>query len=58
MTTFITPYMVKIGWKIADALGSLPSNNNNKKIWWRLDYLVFSKETDDDNSRGNILLTL
>jgi CPA2 family monovalent cation:H+ antiporter-2 len=34
ITTFITPYMVKIGWKIADAIGSLgKSGKNNKKIW-------------------------
>jgi CPA2 family monovalent cation:H+ antiporter-2 len=35
ITTFITPYMVKMGWKVADALGSLPSNNNKRKIWRR-----------------------
>jgi len=34
ITTFITPYMVKIGWKAADAIGSLGSSGkNNKKIW-------------------------
>ncbi len=33
ITTFITPYMVKIGWKIADALDISDNNrsNNNKK---------------------------
>src|SRR5919199_1137879 len=35
ITTFVTPYMVKMGWKVADALGSLPSNNNKRKIWRR-----------------------
>jgi CPA2 family monovalent cation:H+ antiporter-2 len=30
ITTFITPYMVKMGWKVADALGALANNNNNK----------------------------
>src|SRR5918911_1273771 len=35
ITTFITPYMVKMGWKVADALGSLSRSDNNKKIWQR-----------------------
>ena len=37
ITTFITPYMVKIGWKIADALDISDNNrsNNNKKMWQR-----------------------
>jgi hypothetical protein len=40
ITTFITPYMVKIGWKITDTLGSLGSSgNNNKKIWRRFGLL-------------------
>jgi CPA2 family monovalent cation:H+ antiporter-2 len=30
ITTFITPYMVKMGWKVADALDALANNNNNK----------------------------
>jgi monovalent cation:H+ antiporter-2, CPA2 family len=42
ITTFITPYMVKIGWKVADALGSLP-RNNNKKIWRRFELFSFFK---------------
>jgi monovalent cation:H+ antiporter-2, CPA2 family len=29
ITTFITPYILKMGWKVADTLGSLSSNNNN-----------------------------
>jgi CPA2 family monovalent cation:H+ antiporter-2 len=34
ITTFITPYMVKIGWKVADAIGSRGnSGKDNKKIW-------------------------
>jgi monovalent cation:H+ antiporter-2, CPA2 family len=34
ITTFITPYMVKIGWKVADAIGSRAnSGKDNKKIW-------------------------
>src|ERR671929_38726 len=34
ITTFITPYMIKIGWKVADALDALANNNNkNEKIW-------------------------
>ena len=34
ITTFITPYMVKIGWNVADAIGSPGSSGkNNKKIW-------------------------
>src|ERR671926_537981 len=43
ITTFITPYMVKIGWKVADALESLANNNNDKykKILRRLVYLNF-----------------
>ena len=40
ITTFITPYMVKLGWKVADTLGSLSSSDNNKKIWRSL--LLFS----------------
>ena len=36
ITTFITPYMVKIGWKVADAIGSVGSSGkDNKKIWQR-----------------------
>src|ERR687885_456646 len=35
ITTFITPYMVKLGWKVADTLGSLSSSDNNKKKIWR-----------------------
>ena len=40
ITTFITPYMMKVGWKIADnALWSHPSSssankNKNKKNFW------------------------
>jgi monovalent cation:H+ antiporter-2, CPA2 family len=34
ITTFITPYMIKIGWKIANTLSShLSNDNNNRKIW-------------------------
>jgi len=34
ITTFVTPYMIKLGWKVADSLSFHPSNdNNNKKIW-------------------------
>jgi monovalent cation:H+ antiporter-2, CPA2 family len=34
ITTFITPYMIKLGWKVADSLSFHPSNDNdNKKIW-------------------------
>jgi Kef-type K+ transport system membrane component KefB len=51
VTTFITPYMVKIGWKVADALGSLPSNNNNKKIWWRLGLFNFFKREGEQKRR-------
>ena len=35
ITTFVTPYMVKLGWKVADTLGSFSSSDNNKKIWQR-----------------------
>src|ERR671927_791624 len=35
ITTFITPYMVKIGWMVADAIGSHGSSGKNKKIWQR-----------------------
>ena len=41
ITTFITPYMVKMGWKVADALGSLSISNN--KIWWRFGLSTFFK---------------
>lgn len=36
ITTFITPYMIKIGWKIADTLWSSSSanENKNKKNFW------------------------
>jgi hypothetical protein len=27
--------MVKLGWKVADTLGSFSSSDNNKKIWQR-----------------------
>jgi monovalent cation:H+ antiporter-2, CPA2 family len=53
VTTFITPYMVKIGWKVADALGSLPSNNNNKKIWWRLGLFNFFKREGEQKKKKN-----
>jgi CPA2 family monovalent cation:H+ antiporter-2 len=45
ITTFITPYMVKIGWKVADALESLANNNNDKykKILRRLGLFKFFK---------------
>ena len=35
ITTFVTPYMVKLGWKLQIVLVSIPRNNNNKneKIW-------------------------
>jgi CPA2 family monovalent cation:H+ antiporter-2 len=33
ITTFITPYMVKLGWKVADAIGSLGTSGNKHKIW-------------------------
>jgi len=37
ITTLITPYMVKIGWKIADALdisdNNRNSNRNNNNKW-------------------------
>jgi CPA2 family monovalent cation:H+ antiporter-2 len=35
ITTFVTPYMVKLGWKLQMVLVSIPRNNNNKneKIW-------------------------
>jgi CPA2 family monovalent cation:H+ antiporter-2 len=34
ITTFVTPYMVKLGWKVADSLSFHPRNNNkNEKIW-------------------------
>src|ERR671933_85717 len=56
ITTFITPYMVKMGWKVADTLGSLPSNNNKRKIWLRLGLFSFLEERDDgNNSHWNIL---
>ncbi|MFL6356247.1 MAG: cation:proton antiporter [Nitrososphaeraceae archaeon] len=53
VTTFITPYMVKIGWKVADALGSFPSNNNNKKIWWRLGLFNFFKREGEQKKKKN-----
>jgi len=45
ITTFITPYMVKIGWKIADTLGISNNNvnNNNKKTLRRLGLFKFFK---------------
>jgi hypothetical protein len=37
ITTFITPYMVKIGWKVADAIGSRDNsgkdNENLAAVW-------------------------
>ncbi|MFL6456081.1 MAG: cation:proton antiporter [Nitrososphaeraceae archaeon] len=53
VTTFITPYMVKIGWKVADALGSFPSNNNNEKIWWRLGLFNFFKREGEQKKKKN-----
>ena len=45
ITTFITPYMVKIGWKIADTLDISNNNvnNNNKKTLRRLGLFKFFK---------------
>jgi hypothetical protein len=47
ITTFITPYMVKVGWKIADAINIPDSNHNknNKKtsLWFGL-YSLFRRK--------------
>jgi monovalent cation:H+ antiporter-2, CPA2 family len=45
ITTFVTPYMIKIGWKVADALDAPANNNNNKnkKISRRLGLFKFFK---------------
>jgi K+:H+ antiporter len=44
ITTFITPYMIKIGWKVADALSSRPGNNYKNKTW-QLGLFSFLKRT-------------
>jgi CPA2 family monovalent cation:H+ antiporter-2 len=31
ITTFITPYMIKIGWKAAGAFDSISKNNNSNR---------------------------
>jgi hypothetical protein len=49
ITTFITPYMVKVGWKIADAINIPDSNHNknNKKasLWFRVSSLFRRKRS-------------
>jgi K+:H+ antiporter len=45
ITTFITPYMVKMGWKVADALSSHPGNNRKNKTWRRFGLFSFLKRT-------------
>lgn len=45
ITTFITPYMVKMGWKVADALSSHPDNNRKNKTWRRFGLFSFLKRT-------------
>ncbi len=45
ITTFITPYMVKMGWKVADALSSHPGNNHKNKTWRRFGLFSFLKRT-------------
>jgi monovalent cation:H+ antiporter-2, CPA2 family len=52
ITTFITPYMVKIGWKVADALDALANNNNkNEKIWRWLGLLSLFKRTGQQKEK-------
>ena len=55
ITTFITPYMVKIGWKIADTLGISNNNvnNNNEKPCDGLVYLNFLKESDNKKKKNS-----
>ena len=55
ITTFITPYMVKIGWKVADALEALANNNNDKskKILRRLGLFKFLKDMDNKKKKNN-----
>jgi CPA2 family monovalent cation:H+ antiporter-2 len=55
ITTFITPYMVKIGWKVADVLEALANNNNdkNKKILRRLGLFKFLKDMDNKKKKNN-----
>ena len=45
ITTFITPYMVKMGWKVADALSSHPGNNRKNKTSRRFGLFSFLKRT-------------
>jgi CPA2 family monovalent cation:H+ antiporter-2 len=45
ITTFITPYMIKMGWKVADALSSHPGNNHKNKTWRRFGLFSFLKRT-------------
>lgn len=54
ITTFITPYMVKIGWMVADAIGSHGSSGkNNKKIWQRfgLAFAFFKRNVKRNNQQ-------
>jgi hypothetical protein len=55
ITTFITPYMVKIGWKVADVLEALANNNKdkNKKILRRLGLFKFLKDMDNTKKKNN-----
>ena len=60
ITTFITPYMVKMGWKVHKLLiFSIMIATITRKSGIRFDYLVFSEESGrDDSGSGNILVTL
>jgi len=45
ITTFITPYMIKIGWKVtAHALGNFNKNDNKKGWRQRLEFSLFKRK--------------
>lgn len=44
ITTFITPYMIKIGWKVAHALGNFNKNDNKEGWRRRLEFSFFKRK--------------
>jgi hypothetical protein len=45
ITTFITPYMIKIGWKVAaHALGNFNKNDNKEGWRQRLEFSFFKRK--------------
>jgi CPA2 family monovalent cation:H+ antiporter-2 len=44
ITTFITPYMIKIGWKVAHVLGNFNKNDNKEGWRQRFEFSFFKRK--------------